>query len=57
MNNKFDELRSCQSADDVRRVVQQEFVRWFDADIAGPEEHYVEIAAEVWERWQKSNLV
>ena len=27
------------------------------ADIAGPEEHYVEIAAEVWERWQKSNLV
>ena len=26
-------LRSCQSADDVRRVVHQEFVRWFDAGI------------------------
>ena len=50
-------LWNCQSADDVRRVVHQEFVRWFDADIAGPEEHYAKISAEIWERWQKFRAV
>ena len=28
-------LRGCTSANDVCRVVHEEFVRWFDADIAG----------------------
>jgi hypothetical protein len=50
-------LRGCQSADDVRRVVHQEFVRWFDADTAGPEEHYAKISTEIWERWQKFGAV
>jgi hypothetical protein len=50
-------LRSCQSEDDVRRVVHQEFVRWFDASIAGSEDHYAKIATEIWERWQKFNVV
>jgi hypothetical protein len=49
-------LRSCHSADDVRRVVHQEFARWFDADIAGSEEHYRKIATEIWEQWQKFNV-
>ncbi len=46
-------LRSCRSADDVRRVIHEEFVRWFDASTAGPEEHYAKIANEIWERWKK----
>jgi len=50
-------LRSCQSADDVRKVVHQEFMRWFDAGNAGQEEHYAKIATEIWERWQKFNAV
>jgi hypothetical protein len=29
-------LKDCASADDVLRVVHEEFVRWFDADNAGP---------------------
>ena len=46
-------LGGCHSADDVRRVVHQEFVRWFDSGIAGPEDHYGKIAIEIWERWQR----
>ena len=46
-------LRICRSVDDVRRVVHEEFVRWFDADTAGPQEHYARIAAEMWECWQR----
>jgi hypothetical protein len=45
-------LRNCQSADDVLQVVHAEFVRWFDSGIAGPPEHYKEIALEVWQLWQ-----
>lgn len=44
-------LRSCQSASDVRRVVHEEFVRWFGAGNAGPEERYSEIASEIWQLW------
>jgi hypothetical protein len=46
-------LRSCRSADDVRRVVHEEFVRWFDPLIAGSEEQYSQIAMEIWARWQR----
>jgi hypothetical protein len=47
-------LRECQSAGDVLRMVHQEFVRWFDADTAGLEEHYAGIAAEIWQLWASS---
>jgi hypothetical protein len=45
-------LRGCESLADALRVVHQEFVRWFDADIAGPEEGYATIASEIWQLWQ-----
>jgi hypothetical protein len=41
-------LSGCQSADDVLQIVHQEFVRWFDPVIAGPQERYAEIASEIW---------
>jgi hypothetical protein len=34
---------------EVRRIVHEEFVRWFDAGIAGPEEAYESLAQRVWE--------
>jgi hypothetical protein len=46
-------LQTCRSADDVRQVVHEEFVRWFDASSAGPKEHYTKIAEEIWPLWQK----
>jgi len=46
-------LRTCHSADDVCRVVYEEFVRWFDASNAGPQEHHIQIASDIWSLWQK----
>jgi hypothetical protein len=46
-------LRDCRSADDVRKVVQEEFVRWFGTENVGTEEHYSTIAGEIWKHWQK----
>jgi hypothetical protein len=41
-------LSGCQSADDVLQIVHQEFVRWFDPVIAGPQRRYAEVASEIW---------
>lgn len=50
-------LRSCASEEDVRRVVHEEFVRWFSVEDAGPEEHYAKISSEIWELWQRFKAV
>jgi hypothetical protein len=49
-------LRTCRSADDVRRVVHEEFVRWFDASTAGSQERYAQIAEEIWALWRNANV-
>ena len=41
-------LSGCTSADDVRRVVHEEFVTWFGAATAGPPNKYDGIASRVW---------
>jgi hypothetical protein len=46
-------LHDCESARDVQYVLHEEFVRWFDAAIAGPEERYDCLAAEIWRLWQQ----
>jgi len=48
-------LRGCKSEDEVRQVIHEEFVRWFDDVTAGPEEHYTDIASEVWQLWRIRN--
>ena len=45
-------LRECSSVQDVRRVVHEEFIRWFSSDQAGPEESYNAIAEEIWREWK-----
>jgi hypothetical protein len=47
-------LAQCSSAGDVRRVVHEEFVRWFDSSTAGDESRYEAIAEELWELWRAS---
>jgi hypothetical protein len=37
---------------DLRRIIHEELVRWFDASIAGPVERYDSIAREVWQIWR-----
>lgn len=44
-------LKDCVSADDALRVVHEEFTSWFDADTAGAQEHYQQIAFEIWKLW------
>jgi hypothetical protein len=45
-------LGTCNSLLDTRRVIHQEFVRWFDKEIAGSESHYQEAAELIWAAWQ-----
>ncbi len=40
--------------DDVHRIVHEEFVHWFGADIAGPAEDYAVVSEEIWNAWQHS---
>ncbi len=42
-------LPEAESKDDVRRIVHEEFVRWFGDEQAGPESAYDRIAEEIWE--------
>jgi hypothetical protein len=49
-------LHACQSVEEVARVVHEEFVRWFGASTAGPEEGYKQIASEIWQLWQRHQL-
>ncbi|WP_380168075.1 hypothetical protein [Jannaschia sp. R86511] len=39
------------SVDALRTMMHQEFVRWFDLEIAGPEARYDSIAEELWLTW------
>lgn len=45
-------LAACASALEVRRVLHEEFVRWFEADLVGPEERYDDLAHAVWQMWK-----
>lgn len=46
-------LASCGSAEDVQRVVHEEFSRWFAPHPAGPAERYEAPARELWALWQR----
>jgi hypothetical protein len=45
-------LSSCANAADVEKVVHEEFVRWFDRDMAGPQARYRVVAKQIWERYK-----
>jgi len=43
--------REASSRGDVQRIVHEEFVYWFDQQIAGPPGNYSQIAEVLWRRW------
>ncbi len=45
-------LREVTSARDVQRIVHEEFVHWFSAEIAGPPEIYATVSEEIWKTWR-----
>ena len=49
-------LKNCDSVEDVRRVVHEEFVRWFSPHDAGPESHYQKLAEDIWKAWRQAAI-
>jgi hypothetical protein len=41
-------LGGAQSEREVQRIIHEEFVRWFDDGIAGPETKYARVANDIW---------
>lgn len=41
-------LRDARSVGDVRQIVHEEFVKWFDELTAGPPENYQVVAERAW---------
>jgi hypothetical protein len=46
-------LSRCYSSADARKVVFEEFSKWFGPEIAGDETRYDQIASELWLLWSK----
>jgi len=44
-------LRECATERDVRRVIHEEFTKWF-SDTAGEESRYTECSRKIWALWQ-----
>ena len=46
-------LKEANNIEEVATIIYEEFVRWFDEDIALEKENpaYIVIATEVWEAW------
>ena len=49
-------LREATSARDVQRIVHEEFVHWFGAEIAGPAKIYATVSEEIWKTWRASTV-
>ncbi len=47
------QLKEACSPGDLQKIIHQEFVRWFGADIAGSRAKYARIAQEVWDAYKK----
>ena len=48
-------LREAHAVANVQQIIHEEFVHWFDADIAGPITHYAEVAEKIWRVWLRLN--
>lgn len=42
-------LSHCRSTDEIQKVVHEEFVKWFDSEIAGPFERYETVAKRIYD--------
>ena len=48
-------LAEATSERDVAVIVHEEFVRWFDRQIAGPIERYRPVASAIWRLWAEES--
>ena len=47
-------LKECRNKEDVRKIVCEEFIRWFGSEIVGEESKYQIISEEIWKAWRES---
>ncbi len=47
-------LARCRSQIEARRIVFEEFCKWFTPEIAGNEDRYARIAEDLWALWSKN---
>lgn len=45
-------LKEANSPIELRKIVHEEFVRWFSSDLAGDEGDFTEITEEIWDAYQ-----
>ncbi len=53
--NILPRLRECHTEEEACQVIYQEFVREFEANLAGPAERYAPMAREIWRLWQRGH--
>ena len=46
-------LKEARSPENLQKIIHQEFIRWFGADIAGSKAEYTTIAQEIWGAYKK----
>ena len=46
-------LGSATSENEVLQIIHEEFIKWFDENIAGPKEKYADSVRKIWSAWQK----
>ncbi len=46
-------LKEAHSVEDLQKIIHQEFVRWFGADLADSRAKYAKIAKEIWDAYKK----
>jgi hypothetical protein len=50
-------LKNATTVEDVRRILHEEFLHWFDGEqIAGPESAYGGVAQEIWGTFMQSRI-
>jgi len=47
-------LVTCSNFIEARKVIYEEFIRWFYDDV-GSESEYTEVAKEIWDTWISNN--
>ncbi|MGQ0835165.1 MAG: hypothetical protein ACT4O5_09645 [Gammaproteobacteria bacterium] len=50
-------LKEASSEQLLRRIIHEEFARWFGADVAGSEEKYAEVATRIWSQLNEERTV
>ena len=44
-------LKEARSEEELRRIIHEEFVRWFGTETAGPAPRYGSTASDIWKFW------